>query len=292
MILAIGEILYDIFPKYRCIGGAPFNFAYHLKNLGFDIHFISRTGRDEPGESILSYIENSGFDPGDIQIDNQHDTGRVIVKLDDKGIPNFNIIPDAAYDYIALDEKLLNLLNLGPDLIYFGSLIQRTKHGFNELHSILDKKHEKTRCFYDMNLRPGCYKPSIIRSSLEKADILKLNDDELATAGELLEIKQTGHDLVKEIMNIFNISTIALTLGARGSALYIDQNYYKAEPRKAKKIIDTVGAGDAYAAILAEGILRFRKPEILIDRAARLSAKICGIKGALPLENNFYEDFK
>ena len=100
MILVIGEILFDVFPNYRRLGGAPFNFAYHLKNFGFDVRFISRIGMDDAGKEILHRLELARFDPDDIQIDDVHPTGSVNVQLDKSGAPKFDIISDVAYDYI------------------------------------------------------------------------------------------------------------------------------------------------------------------------------------------------
>ena len=98
MILVIGEILFDVYPNYRRLGGAPFNFAYHLKNFGFDVRFISRIGRDDAGREILHRLELAGFDLNDIQVDDLHPTGSVNVRLDKSGAPRFDIISNVAYD--------------------------------------------------------------------------------------------------------------------------------------------------------------------------------------------------
>ena len=126
MILSIGEILVDIFPNYERIGGAPFNFAYHMKKFGFPTRFISRIGCDETGENINRFISESGFDKKDIQLDADHPTGRVQVQLNEKGIPDFEILKDVAYDHISFDTVINNCKENPPEFVYFGSLIQRT----------------------------------------------------------------------------------------------------------------------------------------------------------------------
>jgi len=100
MVLVLGEILFDIFPQYRRIGGAPFNFAFHLKKLGVPVRFISCVGEDEPGQRILEFLNSHGFALEDIKIDANHPSGRVLVRLDGRGMPEFDILPDVAYDYI------------------------------------------------------------------------------------------------------------------------------------------------------------------------------------------------
>jgi fructokinase len=125
VILVIGEILFDLFPNYNRLGGAPFNFAYHLKKFGFDVRFVSKIGMDDAGKEILHKLKLARFNLDDIQIDEVHPTGSVNVQLDESGTPQFDIIPEVAYDYIEfIPEYHLNLIN-AAQIIYFGSLTQR-----------------------------------------------------------------------------------------------------------------------------------------------------------------------
>ena len=157
MVLVIGEILFDVFPDYRRLGGAPFNFAYHLKNFGFNVRFISRIGMDDAGKEILHRLELAGFNLDDMQIDDVHPTGSVRVKLDKNGAPQFDIIPEVAYDYIAFKpEYHANLINESR-IIYFGSLVQRTEAGCENLQAFISRNASTTLNFYDINLRHGCY---------------------------------------------------------------------------------------------------------------------------------------
>jgi fructokinase len=292
MILSIGEILYDIFPDQRRLGGAPFNFAFHLKRLGFPVRFVSRVGGDEAGRSILRRIEDAGFNAGDIGIDPCHDTGSVRVQIDAGGSPDFHIVPDAAYDYITGDARVAALVESAPELIYFGSLIQRTEAGFRNLHDILDRRTGGTRLFYDMNLREGCGRANIIEASLTRVDILKLSDEELEASGRLLGVSGGGDALVDRLMERFDIPVAALTRGAAGSSLFINGRRYDAKPAPNVGVADTVGAGDAYAAMLAAGILGERSPEAVISEATRFSGRICTISGAIPSDLQLYDDFK
>ncbi|MFO7497130.1 MAG: PfkB family carbohydrate kinase [Desulfobacterales bacterium] len=122
MVLVIGEVLFDVFPQYRRIGGAPFNFAYHLHHLGLPVRFVSRIGADAPGREVLAFFESCGLDAGDLQLDPTHATGQVQVSLDNDAVPTFDIRPNMAYDHIDVDRNLEKLLAAPPRLIYFGTL--------------------------------------------------------------------------------------------------------------------------------------------------------------------------
>lgn len=292
MILSIGEILHDIFPDGRRLGGAPFNFAFHLKKLEYPVRFVSRVGRDDAGREIIKRLEEEGFFTEDVGIDPDHDTGWVQVNLDEKGSPSFHIIPDVAYDHISGGAHVSTLVESAPKMIYFGSLIQRTQTGFRNLHDTLDRRRAGTRLFYDMNLRDGCRKASIIDASLTRTDILKLSDEELETSARLLSFSGQGDALVDLFMNRFDIPVTALTRGAAGSSLYMNGRRYDAMPASHIRVVDTVGAGDAYAAMLAAGILDEKPPEALISEATRFSGRICTIGGAIPASRLFYDDFR
>lgn len=292
MILSIGEILFDVFPQYRRIGGAPFNFAYHLKGLGFPVRFVSRVGRDEAGWQIMSTLEKAGFAGSDVQIDPGRPTGTVQVELDQQGVPAFTIQKDVAYDHIVFDDHIEKLLQSGPRLIYFGSLVQRTQRGFSTLHDILTRRHPDSRCLYDMNLRPGCTEARIIEPSLEKADILKLNDEELGKTAEMFGLSRKGPDAATALIRRFDLSMVALTRGAEGSELYVGKDRFGTAAPKPAAIADTVGAGDAYTAMLAAGVLAGWGPERILSAAARFAARICTIEGAIPDDVDFYRDFR
>lgn len=290
MILSIGEILIDVFPDYQRIGGAPFNFAYHMKKMGFPVRFISRIGMDGVGNRIVSFAADAGFDSSDFQIDRQHPTGRVDVKLDDVGVPHFAIATDVAYDFIDFDNLIDERDGLSPQLVYFGSLIQRTKRGYQNLQTFLTKLPRETFRFYDMNLRPGCFDEELITRSLAAADIIKINEEELQTASKIVGCGNTEVDTVRDMKKQFGLKIVAVTKGSKGSALYTDDGLYEIEAPDTK-IVDTVGAGDAYCAALAAGVLSGWDPEKMVSKANIFSAHICGIQGAVPSTDKIYADF-
>jgi fructokinase len=289
VILVIGEILFDIFPTYKRLGGAPFNFAYHLKQFGFPVRFISRIGSDDNGREILDRVTEAGFDTNDIQIDAAHQTGTVRVELDKRGVPSFSILSNVAYDYIEfLPDSHLNLRETSR-LVYFGTLVQRTKHGFKQIQKFLDRKQPRCRIFYDVNLRRDCYSTEVIKASLCRADILKLNADELQQCKTITDNDQDGSILIRHLMNAYSLEAVALTKGGDGSELHTIKGCRLAAPAPVESLADTVGAGDAYAAVLAAGILKKWVPEKTLDLATAFASRICSIEGAIPESAEFYK---
>jgi fructokinase len=292
VILVIGEILFDVFPDYRRLGGAPFNFAYHLKNFGFDVRFISRIGRDGPGEEILDKLEGFRFDLRDIQLDEVYPTGSVDVQLDKNGSPRFDIISDVAYDHLEfIPEHHTDLIN-EAQLVYFGSLIQRSPAGHENLQKFISGNPSETLNFYDINLRPGCYNRDIITKSLAKTNILKLNAEELTELKQMLSFNQSDNAFVQYLMEEYALNAISLTKGSTGSELFTAQGSFDSHTSAAIKVVDSVGAGDAYAAMMAAGILKKWQPPEILWQAARFASRVCEIKGAISESASFYEPFR
>jgi fructokinase len=288
MILVIGEILFDNFPDFRRIGGAPFNFAYHLRQMGFPVRFFTRVGDDADGRQAAAFVTDSGFDPGDVQIDSHRPTGTVRVDSDPDGAPRFDITADVAYDAIALTPALMTAIEKGPDLFYYGTLIQRSGPSRDALQAVWRRVKPETRCFYDMNLRPGGYDREAIERSLTHADILKLNDEELDRVKTLFGDRETEAEAVAALTARFDLSVVAVTRGGAGSSLYVGGERHETAAAGIGRIADSVGAGDAYAAMLAAGLLLGWYPARTLSAAADFSARICTIRGAIPPDDRFY----
>lgn len=292
MILVIGEILYDLFPDYKRLGGAPFNFAFHLKNLGFPVRFISRVGKDADGKDILGKLEQFGFNLDDIQIDPSHPTGSVHVRLDEHGVPNFKITPDVAYDYIEFVKEVHDPLIDKSELIYFGSLVQRSELGFSNIQTILSRKPISAHSFYDINLRPSCYSDAVVMTSLSQTNVLKINNEECDEVRSILQYEKDADTLMQYLMDSYPLEIVSLTKGDQGSEIYTPNGCYEVETIKIENVVDSVGAGDAYAAMLAAGILRQWQPDTILHRASLFASQICTIEGAIPGSSSFYEPFK
>jgi fructokinase len=287
MIIVIGEILVDCFADYERIGGAPFNFAYHLKRMGWPVRFISRIGNDAYGDKILGFLEQAGFSARDIQTDRTHATGKVAVALDGRGIPEFTICEDAAYDYI--DPPPPEEPGGGPvEMVYYGSLAQRTAGGFDRIGAFLDQIPPETLRFCDINLRPPHIRDAAVTASLKRVDMLKLNEEELTRIGELCRGPANSDDIPPWLTKSFGISAVAVTRGERGSSLYRPRRTTHSPPVRVERIVDTVGAGDAYAAVLAAGTLMHLPDDEILGLATRFAAGLCGIPGALPNDDRLY----
>jgi len=301
MILSIGEILFDHFPDYQRVGGAPFNFSCHLKKLGFPVHLITRVGDDPEGKELKTVLQESGFDEMDLQVDQKHRSGMVNILVDEEGVPVFDTVSDVAFDHLEMDEVVRALLSRGPNLIYYGTVIQRTSKGRRFMQEVFSNAKETTgdiKFLCDINLRPQCYSLEVIEGSLAMADVLKLNEEELASiisflaslSGDLAK-SSSKDDQCHYLMERYGIELVALTMGAKGSKIYDQQNSYSIGPVKGPVVADTVGAGDAYSAIVALGYLGGWHPEKILDIASRFAADICGVKGALPDTDMFYSKY-
>lgn len=292
MVFVIGEILIDVFSGYKRIGGAPFNFALHLKQLGEDVRFITRIGQDAEGQDILRYLEQAQFCLQDIQVDNHHATGMVRVTVGPQGLPQFFISPDSAYDHIQLNRCLPLTGDAPIDMIYFGTLIQRTESGFRRVREFLTQKDQATKCFCDVNLRPNCYHKPVIENALEQVNILKLNAEELAIIQKMWANTESRTHFVYQLMRMYEIEMIALTKGDQGSALFTSAAQLKMSTPEIQSVVNTVGAGDAYAAILAIGYLHQWPLNLILNVASGFAGEICKIPGAIPDDGDFYRPFR
>ena len=291
MIVAVGEILFDKFPDYQRIGGAPFNFAYHLKALGYEVRFISRIGNDNDGKTILRLLRKEQLNTDFVQLDKTHKTGEVLIRLETNGNAQFDILPDVAYDYIQYDPEIGLILNQA-ELLYFGSLVQRSEYGFQSLGKMVGAKGEKTKCLYDVNLRPNCFNELIVRTSLDRANVVKLNHEEMSVIQQLLDYDLDAESFVECLIKDYDLDMVSLTKGQAGSSLYTRERCYRIKPQRSVNVVDTVGAGDAYTAILAIGYLQNWHPEKILDAATEFASRICEIKGAFPSDSQFYGDFR
>jgi fructokinase len=291
MIVSIGEILFDQFPDYRRIGGAPFNVAAHLSSFGLKTDFITRVGNDKDGDELRSVISSYGLDPKLVQEDAVYPTGRVEVTLDPKGNARFQIIRPVAYDFLEVTPEALDRVSRA-DLIYVGTLIQRSPRGFDTVHTLLQHRKPTALVLCDINLRPDCYTEKTIRETLKKTDILKLNREEMQILSQLFSGPEQEEEMLTWLMDSFSFRMISLTADADGSRLMTPKGSYSMKPKAELSIRDTVGAGDAYASVLAAGILLNWDPEKILKNATDFAGKVCTLKGALPESPGFYTPIK
>jgi fructokinase len=277
-VVGIGEILWDLLPQGRQLGGAPANFAFHTHQLGFETGVISAVGRDLEGKDILEIILNSGI-KSFIGV-NEKPTGTVSISINEKGIPVYIIHENVAWDFItALDDALE--FTGEASAVCFGSLAQRSEISRNCIYRILDQAPKSCLRIFDINLRQNFYTKEIISTSLQKANILKINDEEIFILGRMFELGAVEEDIALSSMKKFDLDYLALTKGSTGSRMFTktEASYL---PTPAVKVVDTVGAGDSFTAAMVSGILAGKKLEDIHRLAVEVSAFVCTCPGGTP----------
>jgi len=279
-VLVFGEILFDIIDGKEYIGGAPFNFAYYLKTLGIDVIFVSAVGNDKRGKKVIELSKKIGIDTSFINIVDVP-TGIVDVYIED-GKPSFNIKYPAAWDYIKISsENSERIQEENPEYFYFGSLSLRSECSYNTFN-ILSSMMNNTVKFCDINLRKPFYNREILSLLLKKTDILKLNNEEIEKISAILKIKGNIETKMAKIGEMFEIRYICITMGEKGAYFLSNRKFYFS-PAKKIKVVDTVGAGDAFAAGLVKGFMDNLSPEKILSLANHLGGKAASTRGAIPL---------
>ena len=289
-VTSIGEILFDVYEDQKTMGGAPFNFIYHVVKLTGQGNFISRIGDDELGQEIRQFLNKKNISLDYLQKDKNHKTGVAKAVLDERKIPTFTIEEDRAYDFIETTDDLISLVENNTDCLYFGSLAQRNKDSRNTISKLYSLAPVK---FCDLNLRQNFYTKEVIKNSLEAADIVKLNSDELRIVNRIFNQNDFSLiDTMENVVNQFSIELLCVTDGENG-AILVNNNYesdrFKLKP---EKIVDTVGAGDAFAAILCVGYLNKHDFRTINKLANEFAGEIVKVKGALSDDDNIYEKYK
>ena len=279
-ILAIGEIIFDIFNGEAEIGGAPLNFCAHCAALGAESSLISAVGGDELATDALKKLNEFGVGTAYVQ-KNDYSTGQCLVTVKD-GHPEYNVLRPAAYDKITAAESSYN-----ADVFAFGTLIQRDEVSRLAVKTILNKGDFK-EIFCDVNLRPDCYDEDSCRLCLENATILKISDEEepLLRRFGLYDVRNSETETVKSICESFgNIRLVLYTKGACGSLIYDKPNdrFYDI-PAVEAKVVSTVGAGDSYSAAFLCEYLKSRDITAAGNAGSKLSAFVVAHRGAVPKE--------
>lgn len=268
-ILSFGEVLWDIYPHTRHIGGAPLNFAAHAAKLGADVFFASCVGNDDEGRSALSLIQDWGIHTNCVSVSNKYTTGKCIVSLDENGIPSYNLLSDTAYDHIPAPQGDF-------DVLYFGTLSQRSRDNICTLKTLLKKDYIEV--FSDINIRPPFVADASIALCLENATILKVSSEEL----HYISAKNDPKLAAKELLKLHpNIKIIIITMGEHGALAYDGSSFYFRDAEKTT-VCSTVGAGDSFCAAFLVNYLNGKDLETCLDSAVKLSAFVVSQQAAIP----------
>lgn len=295
--VVFGEALVDDFNAEQVVGGAPFNVARHLAAFMAPVLAITRIGDDQSGQLVRAEFERFAMSEAGLQVDALEETGRVLVERGPRG-HRFTILPNQAYDFIDRTAAVASVEGVAPGLVYFGMLAQRGEVSRNALKGLLDASVAPR--FLDLNLRDGQYEERGVTRSLQAANIVKVNEEELQVLfGWYFQIKPEDpalsadevHAACQAVLKMFSLDALIVTLGHRGSVYFgsdgqvLTQRDNPAPPF----VIDTVGAGDAFAAIFLLGRMRGWPLATSLARANEFAGAICAIPGAVPGDMGFYD---
>jgi fructokinase len=269
-VVAVGELLWDLLPEGKQLGGAPGNVAHHARELGAEAALVTRVGKDPLGAAAQSNRVVL------CQVDEQRPTGTASVSLGSDGQPCFCLAADVAWDHIAFDDAVRRLADTA-DALCFGTLAQRSPVSRATLQAMLEAAPATTLRVLDLNLRDPYWSREIVDASLEAATVLKVSDSEL----DRLEPQGGVRDRMARLASRFELDLVALTRGANGSLLYRHGEWVE-HPGVPVSVRDAIGAGDAFTATLIVGLLRGAPLDQISDRANRVGAYVCTQPGATP----------
>lgn len=280
-IVGIGELLWDVLPEGMELGGAPANFVHHASQFGFNSYAVSAVGKDSLGKLLVEKLEEKGLNEYLETV--PFDTGTVQIELDEKGIPYYHIRENVAWDNIRFTPKLKELAQK-TSIVCFGSLAQRNIISRETINQFLDAMpdHESVYKIFDINLRQSFYTKEIICQSLEKCNVLKINDEELIVICKLFGYSDI--DIENECWNIlkkYNLKILILTCGSEGSYVFTPDHNFSYMKTPKVDVADTVGAGDSFTAAFISALLQGKSVEEAHRLAVKVSAYVCTQKGAM-----------
>lgn len=278
-VLSFGEIIWDVYPDEKHLGGAPLNFAAHFAKQGGEAYVLSALGDDELGNEALNKLSLWKVNAEYVSVLSGKDTGKCLVTLDKQGVPTYNIVCDSAYDYINCSSVSDEF-----DALYFGTLALRNEYNRREISELI-KSHSFKEIFVDVNLR----KPFISRESLmlcmENATVLKISDEELSAVSKILFNTEYGYkNIVTEISKSFqNIKFIIITLGGKGSYAYdvLNKASFSCDAERVM-VASTVGAGDSFSAAFLYKYMCGFDIDSCLKSASKISAYVVSKTEAVP----------
>lgn len=284
--LIFGEVLFDCFPDgSKVLGGAPFNVAWHLQGFGISPLLLTCIGDDADGHDVLQQMRSWGMDTRGVQQNRAYPTGAVTITWHGNH-HQFHIAPNQAYDHIDHDDTIDALRECKISHLYHGTLAARSPVSRATLQWLRQNFHQST--FIDINLRTPWWKADDVCQLMQGADWLKLNDDELR---EFVPGHTAPGPAAAQLAKQHRINNLVVTLGSRGALLLHNGKQYEYTAPKIDRLVDTVGAGDAFSAVLLLGLIRHWDARQLLGNAAEFAAAICTRRGATVTNKSFYEEF-
>lgn len=278
VIVGIGEILWDMLPSGKALGGAPANFAYHAGRLGAEGWAVSAVGDDALGHEIMDLVSEKKLHTLIAVTDKP--TGTVQVELDAAGVPSYNIMEDVAWDNIPFTAQMEDLAKRA-DAVCFGSLVQRMASRDSVLRFVKAMRADALKVF-DINLRQHYYSKEVIEESLRLSDILKINDEEIRTVSDMFGLGADDAAACRALISSYGLKLVILTKGAAGSEVITPDEVIPQSVGHVD-VVDTVGAGDAFTAAFTVAYLRGDSLADAQRLATETASYVCSRKGAMPL---------
>lgn len=279
-IVGLGEVLWDMLPGGKQMGGAPANFACHAAALGADARIVSRVGDDDLGRELIGRLKSLGLPTDGVEIDPAAPTSTVSVKVDAAGQPQFTIHEGVAWDRLTASETALSAV-AAANAICFGSLAQRSEPARASIQKLVQASRANALRIFDINLRQHYFSREVIEQSLRLANVLKVNETELPVLAEMFSLGGGERAQIEALAQSFQLRAVAFTRGGRGSLLHADGRW-SAHPGVPVKVADTVGAGDSFTAAMTLGLLRGWDLDLINRRANELAAHVASCPGATP----------
>lgn len=281
VIIGVGEVLFDLLPEGKQLGGAPANFAYHATCLGGNGVAVSAVGCDAFGDEIIEILTAKGVNHHIARVDAP--TGTVRVTLDERGIPCYEICEGVAWDKLQLSDEVLSLASR-CDAICFGTLAQRSEVSRKAIYSLIEAIPAKRDALiiYDINLRQHYYSKELIETSLRYCNILKINDEEFATVATMLELATDDFEVgARKLIERYELRMVIVTCGENGSIIVTEDEVSQLDTPKVN-VVDTVGAGDSFTAALCVTLLQGKPLREVHRKAVEVAAFVCSNTGAMP----------
>lgn len=280
-VVGLGEMLWDLLPAGKQLGGAPANFAYMTALLGDRGLAASRVGKDRLGNAAARRLTRLGLSAAYLQVDATHPTGTVNVTVDAQGQPQFEILERVAWDYFEWTERW-QALAAEADAVCFGSLAQRSAQSRVTILAFLEALRPAALRIFDVNLRQAFFNRDVLAESASRADIIKLNDDEILRVTEVLGgAARDQQSAARWILKKYDVKLVCVTRGGQGSLL-VTPDATDEHPGYPVKVQDTVGAGDAFTAALVHKYLRKAPLRVMNASANRLGSWVASQIGATP----------
>jgi len=279
-IIGLGELLWDVFEHEKRLGGAPANVAFHTNQIGNHAKVLSKIGNDELGAETLEWLDEQGIDKSLVET-GDHPTGSVNIRLDSNRSAQYEFASNVAWDHLSATPELITAMS-GADAVCFGTLAQRSPQSQEAVAKLVSATRMDALRVLDLNLRAPFYNKNTIVQSLQLANVLKINDEELAILSSCFDLNGKESEKLQTLARKYELQAIALTKGSEGYTLLRGVESYVNNDTLEISVADTVGAGDSFTAAFIDGLLQGYSLSEIGSYASRLAAYVCTQRGATP----------